>query len=433
MAVYHIVIFILSRNDYIPLWFSLLCLFISLRCMVTNDKLIYVVFPGFSPGIAGRLEYGSVFIGGIFFGMFVRSLFPKDFSRTAAYIILVFGSVEFVCIFFFPTMLYTSWLTWYQLGVAQLLYYTFVLIKSTINKRPLAVSMLVVMCTTIFVSANDILYARLIINTAFIVSYAVPFLLLTQSYFIASRIGRALKSVQKLSVELNDANMHLEQKVVARTHELESEKKKTDDLLLNILPAEMAEELKEKGQSNARTYSMVSVMFIDIAGLAMVNENTGAELAVGEIDHCFRAFDHIVETHGIEKIKTIGNVYLCAAGLPVPTLNHAERLVAAAREITSFMNKREQEQGGNSDFSFNTRIGISIGPVVAGIVGTKKFAYDIWGDTVNTAARMQQHCEPGRLNISGRTYEHVKTKFNCVYRGKIEAKNKGMIDMYYVE
>jgi class 3 adenylate cyclase len=141
----------------------------------------------------------------------------------------------------------------------------------------------------------------------------------------------------------------------------------------------------------------------------------------------------MVEAAGLEKIKTIGDAYMCAAGLPVPGQTNAADIVLVAQKIIAFMEARKKEKERAGEIPFQIRIGIHTGPVIAGIVGVRKFAYDIWGDTVNTAARIEQNSETGKINISGTTYELVKEKFKCTYRGKIDAKNKGMIDMYFVE
>src|ERR1044072_1129481 len=173
-------------------------------------------------------------------------------------------------------------------------------------------------------------------------------------------------------------------------------------------------------------------MFTDMVGFTKISEQIGAQLLVAEIDHCFSAFDKMVEAAGLEKIKTIGDAYMCAAGLPVPGQTNAADIVLVAQKIIAFMEARKKEKERAGEIPFQIRIGIHTGPVIAGIVGVRKFAYDIWGDTVNTAARIEQNSETGKINISGTTYELVKEKFKCTYRGKIDAKNKGMIDMYFV-
>lgn len=219
-------------------------------------------------------------------------------------------------------------------------------------------------------------------------------------------------------------NKTLELKVEERTLQLQAEKKKSDDLLLNILPEEVAEELKEKGSSDAKQYEHVTVLFTDFVNFTGISEQLSAVELVAEIHKNFTAFDSIMEQYGIEKIKTIGDAYLAVCGLPNQLEDHAQRGVKAALAIQAYMN---QNMG-----KFQIRIGVHSGPVVAGIVGVKKFAYDIWGDTVNTASRMESNSEAGQINISGATYELVKNEFECSYRGKLDAKNKGMLDMYFV-
>ena len=208
---------------------------------------------------------------------------------------------------------------------------------------------------------------------------------------------------------------------------------RSEALLLNILPKEIAEELKANGSAEAKQFDDVTVMFTDFKNFTQITEKlTPAEL-VAEIDTLFKAFDNIIGKHNIEKIKTIGDSYMCAGGLPVANKTHAYDVVSATMEIQQFMQQHLQKRKIEGKEPFEIRIGVHTGPVVAGIVGVKKFAYDIWGDTVNIASRMESSGEAGKVNISGSTYELVKDKFNCIHRGKIQAKNKGEIDMYFVD
>jgi class 3 adenylate cyclase len=202
-------------------------------------------------------------------------------------------------------------------------------------------------------------------------------------------------------------------------------KKRSDDLLLNILPKEVAEELKTMGISRAKRFEETSILFCDFKNFTLYSEEMPPEAVVQILNDYFMAFDAVVNSLGLEKIKTVGDAYICAAGLPAPEPRHAEKTVLSALKIQEIMRQ--------SPAGWQLRIGIHSGPVVAGIVGIKKFAYDVWGDTVNTAARMEQHTEPGKVNISQATYELVKDKFHCTHRGKMEVKHKGEMDMYYVE
>jgi class 3 adenylate cyclase len=214
---------------------------------------------------------------------------------------------------------------------------------------------------------------------------------------------------------------------------IEHEQRRSEELLLNILPSEVAEELKEKGSADAKQFDEVTVMFTDFKGFTKISEKLTPSELVAEIDTCFKAFDHIINKHNIEKIKTIGDAYMCAGGLPVLNKTHASDVVLAALEIQQFMQQHLKARELQGKELFEIRIGIHTGPVVAGIVGVKKFAYDIWGDTVNTASRMESSGEVGKVNISGSTFDLVKDQFNCIHRGKIAAKGKGEIDMYFVE
>lgn len=214
---------------------------------------------------------------------------------------------------------------------------------------------------------------------------------------------------------------------------IEREKKRSDELLLNILPQEVAEELKAKGNADAKQFTDVTVMFTDFKDFTKISERLSATELVAEIDTCFKAFDNIIGKHNIEKIKTIGDSYMCAGGLPIANKTHANDVVTAALEIQEFMSRHLQQRRSEGKEPFEIRIGIHTGPVVAGIVGIKKFAYDIWGDTVNIASRMESSGEAGKINLSETTYALVKSKFRCTPRGKIQAKNKGEIEMYFVE
>jgi len=211
---------------------------------------------------------------------------------------------------------------------------------------------------------------------------------------------------------------------------ISDEKKKSEDLLLNILPAQVAEELKEKGMVHAQHFDNVTVLITDFVGFTNVAERFSPKQLVGELHACFKAFDGMLDRYNIEKIKTVGDAYLAVSGLPAANPNHALDMLAVAIAMRDFMEYRKSQLG---DATFEMKIGVHTGSVVAGIVGVKKFAYDIWGDTVNLAARMEQNCEAGKINISESTYQLVKDKYECTYRGEIQAKNKGKLKMYFVE
>jgi len=255
-------------------------------------------------------------------------------------------------------------------------------------------------------------------------------------YIVLLGVG-AVDKVRQIRIEkenlIREQNVVLERRVEERTRELNSEKEKSDELLLNILPSETAHELKKHGKSKARSFEKVSVLFTDFKNFTKVSETLEPEELVETIHHIYSEFDNIIHKHNVEKIKTIGDSYMAAGGLPIANDTNPQDVVNAAIEILHFIEQEKRLKIAVNQPYFDIRIGINTGPVVAGIVGKKKFAYDIWGDTVNIASRMESSGEPGKINISGSTYELVKDKFECTYRGKIQAKNKGEIDMYFVE
>jgi class 3 adenylate cyclase len=213
---------------------------------------------------------------------------------------------------------------------------------------------------------------------------------------------------------------------------LAEERNKSESILLNILPKETAEELKAHGSIKAKYFKEVTVLFTDFKQFSIVAEGMPAEDLVQNVDYFFKKFDIIIEKHNLEKIKTIGDAYMCAGGLPTENSDHIENAFSAAKEIMAFV-KETQDNPPEGIYPFELRIGINTGPVVAGVVGTKKFQYDIWGNTVNIAARMESNSVAGKINVSENTYQHLKEKHPFSYRGEIQAKNDQLLKMYYAE
>lgn len=243
----------------------------------------------------------------------------------------------------------------------------------------------------------------------------------------------ALAILAGLLFNRNRLRARTNRELSAKNDAIQHERERADTLLKNILPEKTAQELKANNAVQPIRYESVTVLFSDFKNFTQIAEQLSPEELVAELDHCFRLFDHIVEEHGLEKIKTIGDAYMCAGGLPEPNNTHAIDTVRAAIEMQRGLQNLMEKNALEGKPVFEMRIGIHTGPVVAGVVGSRKFAYDIWGDTVNTAARLEQGGEAGKINISQTTWEEVQHEFGCNFRGKLAAKNKGEIAMYFVE
>ncbi|MEO5582056.1 MAG: adenylate/guanylate cyclase domain-containing protein [Saprospiraceae bacterium] len=330
-----------------------------------------------------------------------------------------------------------------------------VIIKSVKDRYPSAVYLLIAMIFTIIGSFITI-FAQLGIlpMNDFNMKYALPIgsciEMVLFSFALGYRINllkkeneqKQLKIISQLKenelIQLS-ATQELERKVSERTNEIkiqkdiiQSEKEKSEKLLLNILPKSTSEELMTTGKATPRSYESATVMFTDYVLFTAIAEKLTPKELVEDLDYCFGCFDDIINKYGLEKIKTIGDAYMCVGGVPVPTKTHATSMVYAGLEIQSFMKEWKKQKLAKGQTPFELRVGIHSGPLTAGVVGKQKFAFDIWGSTVNLASRLEAGGESDRVNISGATYELVKSEFNCEYRGKIAIKNKGEIDMYFV-
>ena len=227
--------------------------------------------------------------------------------------------------------------------------------------------------------------------------------------------------------------MEAENEIRKKNRELAIEKKRSDELLLNVLPYETAEELKQFGKALPKHYDLTTVLFTDFINFSRIAENITPEQLVSELDNYFIKFDSIISKYNLEKIKTIGDAYMCAGGIPVANKSNPFIVVLAGLEIQRLMKEIRLQYIESNKIAWGLRLGIHSGNLITGVVGEKKFAYDIWGDTVNTASRIESAGEVEKVNISGSTYNIIKDFFDCSYRGKIQVKNKGEIEMYFVD
>jgi len=446
LFLHNLAVYITSRErEY--LYYVLLIFFSIIYFMIIKGYAIYL----FPKSIHFLIGYSNIYssLAGVCIGMFVMtSLHLKRlFPAIIKWFYLTFVGLGFVIIFSLfndfhtaskliqPFMLFSvilgmiSGIVVYRKGYKFVFFYML-----AFGQNFIAMSIFILIFQKVF------LYSIYTYN-AVVVGICVEMILL------AFGLGAKIKSTQKEKLKaqeeafemlkenekiVKEQNDILEIKVKERTRQLELEKKKSDDLLLNILPQDIAEELKETGTTAARLYSNVSVLFTDFVNFTTASELMSPEELVSQIDYCFKGFDRIMDKYGIEKIKTIGDAYLAVCGLPSEDIHHAVKIVNAAKKVCDFMLAYESMRSKENKPFFKIRIGINSGAVVAGIVGIKKYAYDIWGDTVNVAARMEQNSMPGKINISESTHALVKDDFEFTYRGKIDAKNKGLIDMYFL-
>jgi len=266
-------------------------------------------------------------------------------------------------------------------------------------------------------------------------------LALSQGIFyqlMANRI-EIVKGILNVLIKRSRRQNYFEEKMNEQSIELEKqrdlitkEKETSEKLLLNILPAEVADELKAKGRAEVRQYEMVSVLFADIKGFTESSQVLSPAEVVKALEFYFTAFDEIIQKYDIEKIKTIGDAYMCAAGIPKPTKSNPIDLTLAAFEMQRFMKEHKKAKYASKQLpDWELRIGINTGSLIAGVIGQTKFVYDIWGDTVNTASRMESTGVVNQINVSEDTHQYIKDFFVCESRGKINAKGKGEVEMFF--
>lgn len=249
-----------------------------------------------------------------------------------------------------------------------------------------------------------------------------------KSLYAALALGLVYGIVRWRTTELKQRQKELEETVEERTAQVVREQQRSDELLLNILPASVAKELKETGQNQPVFYEEVSILFTDFKGYTNIVASIPGRKLVKELDEIFKAYDDIIEEVGLEKIQTVGDAFVAAGGLPEEDPEHAIKCVEAGKKIIAYLENRNQ----HASIKWQVRVGIHSGPITAGVIGRKKFSYDLFGDSINIAARMESSSEAGKINISAYTHDLIKHAFACTYRGKINAKGKGELDMYFV-
>lgn len=476
MALFHIGMFFYFRKGHSPLLFGIFCLLISIRILITSEQFINVIFPGINWFILFRVEFLSFVLAPVFLLAFFRKLFPFGIHKNIAVAYYVCGAILSLAALFLSSFILSRIFEFYQIIVAFLGIILLNGLVKTIKKDFEGSMFFLIGGLIIFATLlNDILYNRGIIQSNAFFSVSLFLFIFFESFALWAKYARTYKLNEVLTNQLNRQKENLETIVSERTSELqlrneevnrqkndledlnkhlaqqaedlqaqsemletvnillEQEKKRSEKLLLNILPRRTANELKKSGKAKTKFFSDVSVMFTDFKDFSRISEILTPEELIRELDYCFAAFDTITLKYGIEKIKTMGDSYLGVSGLNNEAANHTLSITLAAMEIQSFMHKYMNDKKAVGELYFDNKIGIHTGDIISGVVGKTKFSFDIWGPTVNIASRMQSSCEPGKINISESTKKKIEPYFIFTSRGKITAKHQQELNMYYID
>ncbi len=476
MALYHLGLFIINRKDMSAMFFAAFSAIIALRILFVGEKTILHFLTALEWDMIYRLDYITLFISPVFFLLFIKELFKKEIPKNLVTIFVIIGLSFSVIVLTAQVKFFSQLITFYQFVVVLLaVYILYIFIKSK-NRERKEIVILIIGGGLVFITLlNDIFFSRGVIRTTELFPVGIFLFVLCQSFLISMRNVTARNRNMDMAIKLDYNKKNLERIVKERTSQLsirnqeianqweklkttnaalekqkldlqkqrremetinnllEAEKAKSEKLLFSILPGEIAEELKTSGTAKTKSYSNVAVMFTDFADFSAISQSLNPDELVQELHYCFSNFDDILEKYKIDKIKTIGDAYMCAGGLTDKPGNWCVATVLVAQEIRLFMTKYQNSRQKTNKPFFKVRIGIHSGSVISGVVGKSKFAFDIWGHTVNTASHMESACSPQMLNISYDVYTQVKQYFDCESRGKISVKHKTDLEMFYVK
>ena len=423
IALYHAGLFVLRPKDLSTFYFAWFAFVISIRLAVTGEAFLFRLTP-ITWKISTFLEYLTFYSAAPPLILFIRELFPDDGNRIFDRITTLLPVPFILLVIFFPLQIYSQSLVLFQLTtLVAVVYYVYILVRATIERRQTAWAFVAGSLAFFVTYFNDALYSVRLIDSVFLVPIGLFIFFFAQAFLLSQRFAIAFQTAETLTNELD-------QKVKERTRDLQIERDRSDDLLRNILPEKVAQELKTHNKVEPTFYPAVTVLFVDFVDFTHYSELMKPADLVSELDHCFRAFDEISERNGIEKLKTIGDSYMAVSGVPVSVPDHVFRCCEAALEIKSWMDNYISRKNREGRPVWSYRIGIHTGPVISGVIGSKKFAFDVWGDSVNVASRMESLAEPGSINISEAVYNTVSSVMECESRGSIEAKGKGQLKMY---
>lgn len=429
-GIYHFFLFFLRKKLIFVFWFGLFCTTLSLRVSVVA-RFYQIVNPLTDTySTMNRFEFIFILVTPLIFIIYLRNILQTNilnyiYKFNLYYIILALVSIGLMTSYQFST-----YFDFYQFPAFLSILYATILIFSKINSEDTNIKRIARALVGVY-----ILFTLSLLHDIFMYQFhwlgielsglGLALFILGQSYVIAGMNARALETSERLT-------KHLEKEVAIRTQQYKDEYAKSEKLLLNILPKKIASELKINGKIEPESFESVTVCFTDFVGFTQIAEKMTPSNLVEELDICFSYFDDIIDFYKLEKLKTIGDSYMFAGGIPIRSMTHAIDCVLAALKIQKFLKDKQIEKESKGEDYWQLRLGINSGSLVAGVIGNKKFAYDIWSDTVNTASRCESSGIPGTINISETTYTLVKDFFTCESRGKISAKNKGMMEMFTV-
>lgn len=445
MGLYHILFYLFWKKEIASLYFGLFCFSVAIRTISIEDRWILETLPFLSFLVVHKLEILGFYLSGLFFLLFIYYSFKVN--KFLFYLVLFIYTLSSGAVILFPFKIYIHTLPFVQvITLLSLIYLFYFIIKNLTEDKTGIKSFAFGFIVFTFSIINDLLIGMGFLHSPYLASYGLLFLIITNASVLLKKFTKGYHLAEKLMLELELHKSELEEKVKQRTLEYEQaslqaiqEKKNLESLMLKIFPHEIAKELQEKGYSNPVYFKSVTVMFIDFVGFTDIVLKISPKQLLEELSVYYVQFDKIIEKFGLEKLKTIGDAYMCACGLPQPTLakkNYETKQVIAtilaAVEIMEFIQFLKSMKKSGSRVFWDARIGIHCGGLIAGVIGEKKFAYDVWGDTVNIASRMESHSEEGKINVSQAIYEKAKDFFEFEYRGEIEAKNRGRLPMFFL-
>jgi class 3 adenylate cyclase len=475
-GLYFIAFYAARRGKLSPLYFGIFVLLNALNLLSKNPDIYVNLWSDFSNDSLLIFNHFSFTLSIAFLGLYFRTIYRKFISEILIDGFITFYFVLSVIAFFIP-LAYHSSFEWFLL-LSLIVFFSLLILylfKAILDNKKGSILFMIAVIILLLAIMNDVLFIKGIVKTTELYFVAVFIFVLLQAVYISLKNSLITNENIMLSNELDYHHKNLEKIIEEKTQNIEimsaemneqkdflqdlkyqlderkedlqaqsemldvvnkaldEERKKSDSLLLNILPEKIANELKNKGEAKPMLFPEASVLFTDFVSFSKIAANMSPEELIKELHLYFCHFDDVVDKYKVDKIKTIGDAYLCVSGIMGRKGNRVAACVMTGLEICRLMLNMMEERKGTNHYCFEIRIGIHTGPVISGIVGKTKFAFDIWGDTVNTAKRIESACNPGELNISGSTYERVKDYFVCTERGNIRVKHKGNIEMYFVK